>query len=158
MTQLPSELYSEIHRVMPIVCVDVVVHYHDKILMIKRKREPAKGQFWFPGGRLFKKECLKEAAYRIVKSETGLSLKNPILIGHDETRFLTDPFGHYNGTHTINFVYSSRVSCIDVMANIVLDENHSDAIFYHLNAICDAPNNFHRYLKKFAILADATIN
>lgn len=157
MDQIPVSLFTNIHRTMPIVCVDVVTYFDNKILMIKRELEPAKGRFWFPGGRLKKGEQLRDAAHRIVKAETGLTLMNPIFIGHGETRFEADPFGHDQGTHTINFVFVSRVSCMDVMA-VVLDDNHSDAVFYDLDTICNPTNNFHSYLRRFSVMADAITN
>ena len=157
MDQIPAGLFADIHRTMPIVCVDVVTYSDNKILMIKRNREPAKNQFWFPGGRLKKGERLKDAAHRIVKGETGLSLRNLILVDTGETRFEADPFGHDQGTHTINFVFVARVSCMGIMA-LVLDDNHSNAVFYDLDTICNPVNNFHLYLRRFSIMADAIIN
>lgn len=157
MDLIPSSLYSEIHRTMPIVCVDVVLYTDKQVLMIKRKREPANNEYWFPGGRLLKGECLKEAAHRIVKSETGLSLRDPILLGHGETRFERDPFGHGAGTHTINFIFVSRVGAMNLMA-VTLDDNHSEAVFLDLDEICHPSNGFHSYLRKFSIMADAALS
>lgn len=156
MDHIPADLYRDIHRTIPIVCVDVVLHIDNKVLMIRRKREPANGEFWFPGGRLLKGESLKHAANRIVKSETNLNLIRPMLLGHGETKFKEDPFGHGFGTHTINFVFVSRISEINLMT-ILLDDNHSEAVFFSLEEICDPANKFHIYLKNFSIMAEAAL-
>lgn len=68
-----DEIYREIIKTMPIPCVDLLVTDRDgRILMVKRKNEPVKGQWWFPGGRVFYKELRIEAAKRKLKEECGL--------------------------------------------------------------------------------------
>lgn len=67
-------LYAEIVKSMPIPCVDlVVVDQADRILLLKRKNEPASNQWWFPGGRVLVNELRSEAARRKLKEECGLS-------------------------------------------------------------------------------------
>ena len=51
---IPLELYKRIHKTMPIPCVDVVIRHKDRFLLCKRKNEPAKGLYWFVGGRVLK--------------------------------------------------------------------------------------------------------
>jgi len=70
---ISSDLYNQILRCMPIPCVDLVVT--DKagnILLVKRDSEPAKGQWWFPGGRVHYKEKRVDAAVRKLKEECNL--------------------------------------------------------------------------------------
>ena len=43
-----------------------------KILLIKRANEPAKGQWWFPGGRVHYLETRSQAASRKLREECGL--------------------------------------------------------------------------------------
>ena len=117
---IPDKLYSQIHELMPIICVDIVVYngYDWTILQLRRDREPEKGSMWFPGGRLLRNEKLDDAAHRIVQSETGLHISNLICLGFDETIFNADPFGHNNGSHTINIVYSGiSYNCQDISIN-----------------------------------------
>ena len=38
--------YDNILSLMPVVCVDCVIEYNSKILVIRRKQEPAAGQWW----------------------------------------------------------------------------------------------------------------
>jgi ADP-ribose pyrophosphatase YjhB (NUDIX family) len=70
---VPEELYSRIVQVMPIPCVDLLVTDREgRVLLIKRKHEPAAGQWWFPGGRVHFGETRAAAAVRKLKEECGL--------------------------------------------------------------------------------------
>jgi len=74
---IPSEQYDQILKTMPIPCVDLlVVDNAGYILLVKRQNEPAKGQWWFPGGRVYYKEKRKDAAIRKLKEECNLDAIN----------------------------------------------------------------------------------
>lgn len=72
MTNIPEQMYKDILEIMPICCVDLVITYHNKYLLLKRVKEPAKGEWWLPGGRIWKNEEIKCAALRKAREETGL--------------------------------------------------------------------------------------
>lgn len=55
----------------PKVCVGVVCVNFDKVLLIRRGREPRKGHWSIPGGKVEWGEGLKAAALRELKEETG---------------------------------------------------------------------------------------
>lgn len=55
-----------------IEAVSVALMKEDAVLLVKRGREPSKGQFAFPGGRVEHGEKLEEAARRELMEETGL--------------------------------------------------------------------------------------
>ena len=53
--------------------VDIIVLYEDKVLLIKRGKEPFKGEWAFPGGRIEKDdEDILAAARRELKEETNI--------------------------------------------------------------------------------------
>lgn len=61
-------------RVMPIPCVDLVVeNCRGEVLLVRRKNEPAKGEWWFPGGRVRFGEEREASAKRKLNEECGLS-------------------------------------------------------------------------------------
>ena len=153
-SNIPTEIYSEIHQRMPIVCVDCVVVYEGKVLLIKRKREPMKDQWWFPGGRLLKDERISDAVSRIVKAETSVSICKPISLGFDETIFKADPFGHNEGTHTVNFVFAANISHLSMM-RVVLDENHLDHGTFSFDEIYKS--NMHPYVKRFSAITEGVM-
>ena len=54
---IEEELYQKIREVIPTVCVDLIVTNVDGFYLLgKRTERPAKGLWWFPGGRIFKWE------------------------------------------------------------------------------------------------------
>lgn len=139
MKWIPEELYQNIIKVMPIVCVDVVITYEDKVLLVKRNREPAKGLWWLPGGRLHKGEGLLDCALRKAKEECGLDCK-------------PGPMVHYAGTvfenvHSVNF-------CFLLFAkshNFILDQTSSDGHwFYNLPVLDDYVMECIRKAKDYA--------
>lgn len=68
-----EELYSQILRVMPIPCVDLlVVDDVGSVLLLLRRNAPAAGQWWFPGGRVKFGEQRRDAAIRKLEEECGL--------------------------------------------------------------------------------------
>lgn len=58
-----------------IVGVGVLLKSDNKILLVKRSREPGKGKWAVPGGRLRFGEKLMDAAVREVEEETGLKIE-----------------------------------------------------------------------------------
>lgn len=108
MPELPLEQYKEFHRLMPILCVDVVLVRNNSFLLLKRKNAPARGEWWLPGGRVLRDELLADAAKRKIREETGLgSSEEPEMLGVDETLFPDGPFGW--STHTVNIVFKAEV-------------------------------------------------
>ena len=70
---ISPEEYSKIISLIPLPCVDLVVkNKHEEILLVKRYNEPAKGQWWTPGGRVLFGETRKDAAVRKLKEECGV--------------------------------------------------------------------------------------
>lgn len=73
--------------------LNVIIVYNkeeNKILMCKREKEPYKGKYNFVGGKVEENESEKEAAYRELKEETGITNKDIKL------------------THVINFQYKMQ--------------------------------------------------
>lgn len=51
---IPDKLYNQIMKLMPIVSIEAVIMIDEGLLLLRRKNEPAKGEWWFPGGRIKK--------------------------------------------------------------------------------------------------------
>ncbi len=136
---IPEKQYNEILKLIPILCVDLLIVYDNKCLLLKRDNEPAKGQFWFPGGRINKLETIKVASVRKAKEETNLDCEFVKIISTEETIFhknkdmLTD-------IHTIN------ICCQLIPKNIKdlkIDNLHTDFKWINKqnNLFHDAVNN-----------------
>ena len=65
----------------PIVGVGAVVWREDKVLLVKRGRPPAKGQWSLPGGTQELGEGVEETARREVREDTGCEIKDLGFLG-----------------------------------------------------------------------------
>ncbi len=140
-SNIPTPLYRKIHSLLPIACVDIIiVNEKNEFFLVKRKNKPVQGEWWFPGGRIFKNEHLSGAAKRKAEEETGLTITIIKALGSDETFFPDGPFS--DSTHTINTVFLAKIKT--AKTGIKLDAQSDDCgWFSKIN------KNWHPYLKKF---------
>ena len=59
---------------VPIVGVGAVIVADDRILLIKRGRDPGKGLWAVPGGKVRLGESMRDAVTREISEETGLAI------------------------------------------------------------------------------------
>jgi len=77
------------------VAVSAGIFKDGKILLVRRNREPARGVYTFPGGRVEFGEALTEAVTREVMEETGLTIEVVGLAGYREALPPQTGGGHY---------------------------------------------------------------
>jgi len=128
---IPDSLYNKIVKCMPIPSVEAIIVKDDTILFLKRKNEPAKGQWWFPGGRIRKGESLEEALFREVKEETGLTITEYKLV-NVYSRIFPE-------RHDITIVFLCK--CKE--GSIRLNDEHTEFRFFK-----NVPVDIHPYLLK----------
>ena len=68
---IPPEQWETIVANMPLVSVDLIVEHDGGVLLGKRENEPAKGEWFVPGGTVLKNESRVDAVYRVAKDELG---------------------------------------------------------------------------------------
>lgn len=125
--------YDDILKTMPILCVDIVLVKNNKILLMFRKNEPAKNSWWFPGGRVFKNETLKQTIDRKLKEEVGVEIYHGCeQLTITETNFQTGP--RNIPVHTINITYLIH----NFVGEILIDDNHSEYDWFS-----EKPDNLH---------------
>lgn len=118
MGKIDSELYRQILENMPIPCIDLVVHHCGKVLLVHRKEEPAKNEWWIPGGRIFKNEKFEDAAKRKLKEETGLNAIKIKDLGIQEYFSDKSIFNNIEtGTHAVAAIYLIEVENDEVKIN-----------------------------------------
>lgn len=134
--------YKRIVEYMPILCVDLLVFFKNELLLLRRKKEPLKGEWWIPGGRVFKNEKLLDAAKRKAFEEIGLNPEiepNPIFFYEFFSPKSTFE-GVKTGTHTLSMVFKAIIK--DENFNIQLDTTSLDYKF-----ISKIEENLHPDLK-----------
>ncbi len=71
---ISDDMYDVIKKSFPIPCIDLIIQNSaGEVLLLKRENEPAKNQWWFPGGRILFGETRNEAVARKIKQECGIS-------------------------------------------------------------------------------------
>jgi colanic acid biosynthesis protein WcaH len=126
---ISSSLYDQIRRQMPIPSVEAIIVINGSLLFLRRKNDPAMGQWWFPGGRIHRGESFEETLRREVKEETGLEI--------DSYRFIKAYSRVFPERHDITIGYLCK--CKD--DKIKLDCEHSEyKLFKKL------PHGLHSYL------------
>ena len=114
---IENELYDKIREVSPTVCVDLlVINEQKQYLLAKRTEKPAKGSWWFPGGRIHKGETWAECARRKGKEELGIDLPIGNIIS------VEDYFASDADWHTVNLVVHAYFS----HRLIELDKPHAE--------------------------------
>ena len=106
---IKDEIYSEIVKSIPIVCVDAIIKKDNQFLVIQRKENPLKGEWWVPGGRVHIGEELVEALMRKLSEELSINIKSSYkLVGIYEDFYNSSSFGEHL-YHTISFVYEFNI-------------------------------------------------
>ncbi len=132
---IPESEYRLVIRSMPILCVDLLIVYKGECLLLKRDNEPAKGQYWFPGGRIYKLETIEEAAIRKAKKETNLICEFIKIVSVEETVFVRNE-SMETDIHTVNICCHMVPSDI---SSLILDNYHDDYIW-----VCEQSVSYHK--------------
>jgi 8-oxo-dGTP diphosphatase len=65
----------------PLLTVDIIIEYQQKMVVIRRRNDPFKGHYALPGGFVDVGETVENAAIREAKEETGLDIEIVGLVG-----------------------------------------------------------------------------
>ena len=102
----------------PQLAVSAGIFRDGKILLVRRAREPSKGVYTFPGGRVEFGESLMEALAREVREETGLMIEVIGLAGFREALpAKTGGHGHF-----VILPFAARWVANEVALNDELDD------------------------------------
>jgi ADP-ribose pyrophosphatase YjhB (NUDIX family) len=78
-TRLSNDAFAAIFTRVPRINIDDIIYRYvaegPQILLSRRSIEPNKGLWQLPGGTVYKDEDINDAAVRIGKAETGLTIK-----------------------------------------------------------------------------------
>lgn len=71
---IPADEYRTIAKNVPVVSVDLLVHHAGGLVLGKRQNEPAKDEWFVPGGTVLKGEQRREAVHRVAREELGVDV------------------------------------------------------------------------------------
>jgi ADP-ribose pyrophosphatase YjhB (NUDIX family) len=109
---ISDDEYDKIKKSFPIPCVDLLItNERCEILLVKRRNEPAKGEWWFPGGRVMYGEYRDVAAIRKSREECGIITHKPVEWKTIDI-FLDDNDQKYSshGISTIFWIYTTQTT------------------------------------------------
>ncbi len=136
----PAE-WKVIVKNVPIVSVDLVVLSPSGVVLGKRANEPAKGEWFVPGGRVQKNERLIAAVDRIAAEELGVeSVAIQESLGCYEHIYPTADIDGVDSKHYLanGFVVETKAS-VDEMH---LDDQHDEVRGFESSTL---PRDLHEY-------------
>jgi len=143
---IPREDWETVVRSVPIVSVDLVVLTDDGVVLTKRTNEPAKGQWFVPGGRVRKGERLRDAVHRVADEELGVDIHIEQSLGAYEHLYETSELGDSGGKHYVPHGFVVRTDS----TAFSLDTQHNA-----IEVFAEPPSSLHEYVATY--LRDAGI-
>lgn len=140
--RISEDLYSEFLAHLPQVSVELFLEVDGEVLLAKRNNKPLRGEWFWPGSRLYKGEEIREAAHRVAKEELGIGIEIKGLLGVYGHFWEETEIDNANTIHTVNIVY--YVHPAEDVTNISLDDQHDDYKW-----ISEIKPEFHEYVKLY---------
>lgn len=142
--RISDEEWGLVVQNVPIASVDLVVQTTDGIVLAKRTNEPAKGEWFVPGGRIHKGEPIEEAVHRIADEELALDVTIEQRLGtYDHFYDVSDVEGTSKHYVAHGFVVSADGE------DISLDDQHDEVRFWSTR-----PTDLHEYVEAYLDEAD----
>ena len=142
---IPAEQFQIVVEYTPLISIDLVTMYQDKVLLGRRVNRPAKDFYFTTGGIVRKNESVKEAKKRIAKDELGIELNQKLkFIGVFE-HFYDDSIFDGISTHYVNHGYLLNLD--EDLSNIP-KEQHSDYKWFGIEELLNS-NEVHKYVKDY---------
>ena len=137
----PSEWQAIVENV-PLVSVDLIIEHDGGILLGKRENEPAKGEWFVPGGTVLKNEARIEAVHRVAEEELGKSVIIEECIGTYEHFYDTSEIEDVDSKHYVATAYRCHLEHNE--PDLAGDDQHSALeVFY------PPFNDLHPYVERY---------
>ena len=117
---IPAKIYKKIVELVPIVCVDIILTFKGKYVLVKRATEPLKGEWWVVGGRAYKGEPTVETAKRKVREELGMEAKGFKKVAVYEDHYPKSSWGV--PTSSVSVVYRATLTKYDPKPDKTISE------------------------------------
>lgn len=137
---IPPSAWRAIVANVPICSVDLVVEHNGGVLLGKREYEPAKGEWFVPGGTVLKNEPRRDAAHRIAEEELGEPIVIEKRLGTFEHFYETSDVAGIDSKHYVSTAFRCSFARDDPSPRN--DEQHSQ-----LEIFSPPFENLHRYVE-----------
>lgn len=142
---IPMEEFKTVVEYAPLISIDLITIFEDKVLLGKRVNKPAKDFYFTTGGIVRKNESFQEAKKRIAKDELGIELTQETkFIGVFE-HFYDDSIFEEISTHYVNHGYLVKIR--EKIINIP-KEQHSEYKWFSIKELLNS-NEVHKYVKDY---------
>jgi len=138
---IPQEDFTTCVARLPQVCVEVVLTHDGGVFLARRTNPPAAGEWFWPGGRLYKGERLDATPKRIAHEELGLDVSVDRRLGVQEHFWDSAAPAGADSRHTVNVVF--EVSPTDGL-DVTLDDQHDD-----WQLLAEPDPSLHEYVRKY---------
>lgn len=134
----------------PVPSVDLVVDCADGVLLAKRQNEPAKGEWFVPGGRVQKGEPIEETVHRVAREELGVSITLEAALGTYDHFYDTADVPEAGGKHYVahGFLVTPGSKRIE------LDDQHGEAQVFGLEELPELHPYVEAYLDDSGLVPD----
>jgi len=141
--------FKEVVENTPLVSIDLCFVFEGQILLGKRKNEPLKGEWFTPGGRIYKNEAWQNALRRVGELELGLSdvpVEKFKLMGLWDHFYRNSVVDQDISTHYVNLPHYIVVKSRPLLTT---DDQHSDFQWFDLSMV-SGNQNFYPYVRNYA--------
>lgn len=142
---IPVEQFKTVVEHTPLISIDLIVVYQDKVLLGKRVNKPAFGFYFTTGGIVRKNESFKDAQKRIAKDELGIELDKELKFLGVYEHFYDDSIFNGISTHYVNHGYSLE---LDKELDNIPKKQHSSYKWFTIEELLQS-DEVHKYVKDY---------
>ena len=139
---IPSAEWKTIVTNVPLVSVDLIVEHDGGVLLGKRENEPAKGEWFVPGGTVLKNESRVDAVHRVADEELGEPVVIEECLGTYEHFYETSEIEGVDSKHYLATAYRCLLEHEDT--DVGGDAQHSP-----LEVFQPPSDDYHRYVERY---------
>ena len=145
---IPDDVWADIVTHAPVPSVDLVVDCAEGVLLARRQNEPAKGEWFVPGGRVRKGEPIHQTVHRVAREELAVDVTIEAELGTYNHFYETADVPDAGGKHYVAHGY--RVT--PESESIELDDQHDDSDVFPADDLPELHPYVQAYLEDSGII------